>query len=95
MTNQLIEFDRSWRMPVVGHSMTLTVNGQNVPAIPVDYSGFGICFKSKQFLDVGTTGSYFLTEDQTGESSHPCSIKVVRVETLKLDEHIVGAVFEL
>lgn len=95
MTNPLIEFDRSWRMPVVGHSMTLTVNGQNVPAIPVDYSGFGICFKSKQFLDVGTAGSYFLTEDQTGEHSHPCSIKVVRVETLKLDEHIVGAVFEL
>lgn len=79
------------RISMEGHSMTVKFGNKQLDVIPLNCSGRGVAFISKELLPVGTQGRYFITEIETGCSSIELNFTVLSVVTRKINEHLIGA----
>lgn len=95
MLNPVKEFENSPKITTEGYTMTLSNEGgsESFDAVPIDLCGFGVNFTSPKYVEVGTIWNYNMIETATAKETGKVKIQIVRVETLKLDEHIVGAIF--
>lgn len=95
MLNPVTEFEQSPKISTEGYSMTLSneSGSESFSAVPIDLCGFGVNFTSPKYVEVGTIWNYNMVEKATAKETGQVKIQIVRVETLKLDEHVVGAIF--
>lgn len=87
------ELVRGYKFPMTNCSMLVRVGSDEVGVEPLDQNGFCIRFDSPVSLEVGSDVTYSIVDNETGEVAEGLEIKIISVDTLKINLHRIGAIY--